>query len=83
MPNELLAVLTDDSLELSDGFVPDKKTIQKLVKFKGVAPHWTLELDRDALRCGDVEYDRHKNTLILSNLPEAFRNEILAELGDG
>jgi len=40
-PNELLAVLADESLELSDGFVPDKKTIQKLVKFKGVAAHWT------------------------------------------
>lgn len=82
-PNELLAILADDSLELSDGFVPDRKVIKKLVKFKGVAARWKLEFDRDALRCEDVRYNKDNNTLILSNVPEALRNDLLAELGDG
>lgn len=82
-PNELLLVLTDDSLELSDGFVPSKKEIQKLVKFKGSAAHWKLEFDRDALRCDDVRYNRESNTLILSNVPVALRNALLEEDDDG
>lgn len=82
-PNELLAVLTDDSLELSDGFVPSKKEIQKLVKFTGVATHWKLEFGRDALRCADVRYNKENNTLILSNVPVALRDALLEEDGDG
>jgi len=82
-PNALLIVLTEDSLELSDGFVPDKKVIKKLVKFKGIAVRWKLEFDRDALRFEDVRYNKDNNTLILSNVPEELRNDLLAELGDG
>ncbi len=82
-PNELLAVLTHDSLELSDGFVPSKKEIEKLVKFRGASTHWKLEFDRDALRCEDVRYNEKNNTLILSNVPQALRNELLEEDGDG
>ena len=82
-PNDLLAVLTDENLELSDGFVPDKKEIKKLVKFKGIAAHWKLEFDREALRFEDVRYNKNNNTLILSNVPDALRLELLAELGDG
>jgi nucleoid-associated protein len=82
-PNDLLTVLSDENLELSDGFVPDKKVIKNLVKFKGIAARWKLEFDRDALRFEDVRYNRDNNTLTLSNVPEALRNDLLAELGDG
>ncbi len=82
-PNALLAALTDESLELSDGFVPDRRAIKKLVKFKGTSKHWKIEFDRGALRCGDVQYNRENDTLILANIPKALRDELLAELDDG
>jgi nucleoid-associated protein len=82
-PDDLLAVLTDEALALSDGFVPDKKTIKKLVKFTGSAAGWRLEFDRDALRCNNVRYNKDNNTLILSNVPDELRLELLEELDDG
>lgn len=82
-PNDLLAALTDERLELSDGFVPDRRAIKKLVKFKGTSKYWKLEFDRGALRCRDVQYNRENDTLILSNIPKVLRDELLAELGDG
>jgi nucleoid-associated protein len=81
-PEDLKTVLADEELQLSDGFIPDRRAIKGLVKFKGTSAHWTLEFDRRGLRIGDIKYDRPSNTLILSNIPTALRAELIDELND-
>ncbi|HGM4725028.1 TPA: nucleoid-associated protein [Serratia marcescens] len=78
-PEILLEKLSNDELQLSDGFVPDGKVIRDLVSFKGKSRHWTLKFDREALVDGSVTYDKENDRLLLSQIPEPLRNELLAE----
>lgn len=75
-PEDLRAILAEDILQLSDGFVPDRRAIKGLMKFKGTSAHWKLEFDRRGLRNGEVEYDAINNRLILSNIPATLRKEL-------
>jgi len=81
-PDELRTALAFEDLQLSDGFVPDRRAIKVLMKFKGTSTHWKLEFDRRGLRTGDIRYDQDNNELILSNIPAALRNELLDEIND-
>lgn len=81
-PDDLRTALAFEDLQLSDGFVPDRRALKALVKFKGASTHWKLEFERRGLRNGDIRYDRENNKLILSNIPEALRMELLEELTD-
>lgn len=81
-PDDLRATFANEELQLSDGFVPDRRAIKGLVKFKGASTHWKLEFDRRGLRNGDIRYDQDNNKLVLSNIPDALRNELLEELTD-
>lgn len=81
-PDDLRAALAIEELQLSDGFVPDRRAIKGLVKFKGASTHWKLEFDRRGLRNGDIRYDQANNKLVLSNIPDALRSELLEELTD-
>lgn len=79
-PDDLKTALAADELQLSDGFVPDRRAIKVLMKFKGTSTHWKLEFDRRGLRNGDIEYDAINNRLILSSIPAALRRELVEEL---
>ena len=79
-PDDLKMALAADELQLSDGFVPDRRAIKVLMKFKGTSTHWKLEFDRRGLRNGDIKYDAIKNTLILSSIPAALCRELVEEL---
>lgn len=81
-PDDLRTALAIEDLQLSDGFVPDRRAIKGLVKFKGASTHWKLEFDRRGLRNGDIRYDQDNNKLVLSNIPDALRRELLDELND-
>lgn len=81
-PELLVAKLTDDDLEFSDGFVPDGNVIRGLVSFKGRSRHWSLKFDRAALHDGSVLYDQENNKLILTGVPDTLKDEILAEVGE-
>jgi nucleoid-associated protein len=81
-PDDLRATFANEELQLSDGFVPDRRAIKGLVKFKGTSTHWKLEFDRRGLRNGDIRYDQDNNSLVLSNIPDALRSELLEELTD-
>lgn len=77
--NRLREALDDENLALSSGFIPDRRAIKPLVRFKTSGPEWKLEFDRSSLRSGAVIYDRQHDRLILSNIPEALRKELLAD----
>lgn len=78
-PQQLRHQLADQELALSSGFVPDRRAIKPLVRFKANAPQWKLEFDRSSLRSGAVIYDKHSDTLVLSNIPEHLKRELLAD----
>ncbi|MGQ5522124.1 nucleoid-associated protein [Chitinimonas sp. PSY-7] len=77
-PERLQNQLADQDLALSSGFIPDKRAIKPLVRFKANAPQWKLEFDRSSLRSGAVIYDKHSDTLVLSNIPEHLRQALLS-----
>lgn len=81
-PELLVEKLTNEDLQFSDGFVPDGSVIRSLVSFKGKSRHWSLKFERAALHDGSVSYDQANNKLILTEIPDTLKDEILAELGE-
>lgn len=81
-PELVRKALAAEDLQLSDGFVPDRRALRTLVKFKAATKLWKLEFDRKAMRTGDIGYDRQEGTLILRNLPDRLKQELDAEVAD-
>lgn len=81
-PELLVSKLTNEELEFSDGFVPDGTVIRGLVSFKGKSRNWSLKFERAALHNGSVQYVAENDKLILSEIPDTLREEILSELGE-
>jgi nucleoid-associated protein len=81
-PDDLRTAFAFEELQLSDGFIPDRRALKALVKFKGASTHWKLEFERRGLRNGDIRYDAVNKQLILSNIPEALRMDVIEELND-
>ncbi|GAN82155.1 nucleoid-associated protein [Acidocella aminolytica] len=79
-PQALLSVLTDPERKLNDQFVPDRRALNSLVKFKGKTAQWSVEFERDALSGGKVRYDVHENTLTLLDLPDDLAAQLRKEL---
>lgn len=77
-PERLDAVLNDAAAPVASGFVPDRRALKPLVRFKASAEQWKLEFDRSSLRSGAVTYDPDSGTLVLSNLPD-YLKRMLAE----
>lgn len=82
-PEELKKSLTDNDIQISDGFVPDKRSLNSLVKMKYKTKYWSLDLDRHAISEGHAQYNQKKGELTLKNLPTEFKAELDRELDDG
>lgn len=82
-PEELKSTFTINEVQISDGFVPDKRSLNSLVKMKYKTKYWSLNLDRHALSEGHAHYDQQKGELTLKNLPDEFKAELDRELDDG
>lgn len=83
-PKRLTDHLGDTDRALSDRFVPDKRSLRTLVRFKGGTPQWKVEFDRDAVTSRAVIYDPDANTITLTGLPEELVAELRSEgLGRG
>lgn len=82
-PERLAQSLAAGAVEISDGFVPDGRSLKSLIKFHGKAEFWTVDLDRRALRSGDAQYVQARGELILRNLPQAFRAALDSEVREG
>ena len=72
-PGRLDAALAAGDLPLAGGFVPDRRAIRPLVRFRAAGEQWKLEFDRSSLHSGAVHYDRAADTLVLSGLPEYLK----------
>lgn len=82
-PERLQQALARSAIEISDGFVPDGRSLKSLIKFHGKAAFWTVDLDRRALRQGDAQYVQERGELILRNLPLALKSALDAEVREG
>ncbi|MDR3426516.1 nucleoid-associated protein [Silvimonas sp.] len=78
-PAQMREALADESLDLNGGFVPDRRAIKPLMRFKTTAPGWKLEFDRGAIRTGDVIYNKSNDTIVLYNVPEQLRRDLLGD----
>jgi nucleoid-associated protein len=78
-PERLDETLHDAALELASGFVPDRRALRPLVRFRASAQQWKVEFDRSSLRSGAVHYDRASDTLVLSDIPDHLRRMLLEE----
>ncbi|GLS03857.1 nucleoid-associated protein YejK [Chitiniphilus shinanonensis] len=76
-PERLQTALAEDELALSGGFVPDRRALKPLKRFKAAGEHWKIEFDRSSLRAGQVIYDRERGALVLTEIPEELRQALL------
>lgn len=81
-PDALKLSLANEELELSDGFVPDRRAIKGLIKFEGRTTHWKLVFDRKAIRNGSLQYNQETGTITLTNVPDALKADLNDEIND-
>ncbi len=82
-PEALIEVLADPDRGLIDGFVADRRALRGLVSFKRKTSNWSVEFEREALNSDKVRYDPETNSIILFDVPDDLRNDLLAEIVDG
>jgi nucleoid-associated protein len=78
-PEILLDVLTDPDRGLNDQFIPNRRALGALVKFKAKTPLWSVEFEREALTGGSILYNSMENTLTIKDLPPNLIQELRAE----
>lgn len=81
-PAAISKVFSDASVELADGFVPDKAALSPLVKFQAQTNFWKVEVTRKAFNDGQAVYNSKNGTLTLHNLPDDFKQKLNAEEQD-
>lgn len=79
-PELLLSVLTDDERKINDGFVPDRRALATLVRFKAKTSFWSVEFEREAITQGKVRYNEKANSLTLADIPDELADELRAQL---
>lgn len=83
-PERLTDYLGNSDRGLSDRFVPDRRALASLVRFKGGTNQWKVEFDRDAVSSRAVICDPKANTLTLTGLPDELVAQLQSEgLGHG
>ncbi|QWC57756.1 nucleoid-associated protein [Erythrobacter sp. 3-20A1M] len=83
-PKKLADHLAHTDRGLSDRFVPDRRALASLVRFRGGTKQWKVEFDRDAVSNRSVIYDAAANTLTLTGLPDDLVAQLKSEgLGGG
>jgi nucleoid-associated protein len=75
-PRKLVDHLAHTDRALSDRFVPDRRALVSLVRYRGGTKQWKVEFDRDAISTRAVVYDPKANTLTLTGIPD----ELVAQL---
>jgi nucleoid-associated protein len=78
-PGSLADSLAEADLNISDGFVPDKRPLKKLVKFFGKTSNWRIEFDRKAISHGQIVFDPNAGTLTISDLPSELLSRLTEE----
>nr|CAD61113.1 hypothetical protein [Cupriavidus oxalaticus] len=81
-PKKLQEAFVEGEVQISDGFVPDGRSIKALVRLRYKTDYWTVDIDRLALSQGYADYNQKKGELTLLKLPEALKAELDRETKD-
>ena len=81
-PKKLQNAFVEDDVQISDGFVPDGRSIKALVRLRYKTDYWTVDIDRLALSQGYAHYNQKKGELTLLKLPEGLKAELDREIKD-
>lgn len=80
-PTELQETFATSDVQISNGFVPDGRSIKSLTKMKYKTKFWSIELDFHAITEGYARYSNGE--LVLTNLPDELKAELDYEIDDG
>lgn len=78
-PEPLIEALANPDIGLNDGFIPNRRALGALIKFRGKTKLWSIEFDREALSGGAIQYNKADNSLTLRNLPDDLVDQLRAE----
>ncbi len=81
-PKKLQDAFVEDGVQISDGFVPDGRSIKALMRLKYKTEYWTVDIDRHALSQGYAHYNQNKGELTLLKLPDGLKAELDRETRD-
>lgn len=81
-PKKLQSAFVEGDVQISDGFVPDGRSIKSLMRMKYKTDYWSIDLDRHALSSGYAHYNQQKGELTLRNLPAGLKAELDHEIKD-
>lgn len=82
-PKKLQDAFVEDGVQISDGFVPDGRSIKALMRLRYKTDFWTVDIDRHALSQGYAHYNQNKGELTLLKLPDGLKAELDRETKDG
>lgn len=71
-PEDLNVAFAEADPPISDGFVPRKRGLDGLVRFKAKTQKWALEFDREVIQNHTITVDPDERTLIIKDLPDDF-----------
>lgn len=69
-PDVILEYISDSERKLNDNFVPNRRALKSLVKFRGKTQRWSVEFDREAMNSNVVSFNPDANSLTLFGVPE-------------
>ncbi len=81
-PQKLQQAFAEYGDQISDGFVPDGRSIKALVRLRYKTTYWTVDIDRLALSQGYAHYNQKKGELTLLKLPDELKAELDREIKD-
>ena len=82
-PTKLKKTFARSGIQISDGFVPDGRSIRGLMRMRSKTEFWTIDLDRHALANGYAHYNQKKGELTLKKLPSQLKAELDREIDGG
>lgn len=71
-PEQLNTAFAEADPPISDGFIPRKRGLDALVRFKAKTSKWALEFEREAIQSHTITVDLDAKTLIIKELPDDF-----------
>ena len=80
-PDKLKAKFAQDGAQVSDGFIPDRNGLRKLMKVGARTQAWNVEVNLSAFSTGDAFYVRERKGLLLCNLPPELLEVLEREAG--
>lgn len=81
-PERLKALLGSDEFKIVDGFIPDGKSINGLLRYEGKSQHWSLKFDRVAVRNKHLRYDQRNRIITLSEVSDSLHNDLIEVIGE-